>query len=324
MRPKFITRPSVFPSMKTHSSLIILFLGAFALTPVLSSPLQTQQKPKQGPQPQQPLPQPRVIHKTNAALEASVITKVEPTYPAAALTAGVFGSVVVEVSIDESGAVSSARAISGHTLLKQAAIDAARGWTFVPTTIQGKPVSATGTLTFTFTVPDYVLRNRAIEQLKREVSLNPENPKLVYRLGFAYEQSENFPDALKCYETAVRLNPEYGDALLALGNLNMRLNQYEAALKTYKKAAALDLSSDNRATLSRNMAMIYFRADRFQEAVEPFKKAIELAPQGMLYLDLGLTYLKLGDKMSAMEQYNSLKDRNSILAEQLLKQIKAN
>jgi len=319
MRLQFITRPSVFPSMKTHSSLIILFLGAVALTPVLASPLQTQQKPKQ-----EPPPQPRVIHKTNAVLKASVITKVDATYPPAALAAGVFGSVVVEVSIDENGAVTSARAVSGHASLKQAAIDAARGWTFAPTTVQGKPVSVSGTLTFTFTLPDYVLRNRAIERLKREVSLNPENPKLVYRLGFAYEQNENFPDALKCYETAVRLNPEYGDALLALGNLNMRLNQYEAALKAYKKAAALDLSSDNRGTLSRNMAMIYFRADRFQEAVEPFRKAIELAPQGMLYLDLGLTYLKLGDKKAAMEQYNSLKERNSILAEQLLKQIKAN
>jgi hypothetical protein len=35
----------------------------------------------------------------------------------------------------------------------------------------------------------------------------------------------------------------------------------------------------------------------------------------------GLTYLKLGDKTSAMEQYRLLKEWNSILAERLLKQI---
>jgi len=40
-----------------------------------------------------------------------------------------------------------------------------------------------------------------------------------------------------------------------------------------------------------------------------------------MYLDLGLAYLKLGDGASAMEQYRLLKERNSILAERLLKQI---
>lgn len=292
---------------------------ALALAPVLASPQQTQQKPKQ-----EAPPPPRVINKSNNVLLASVLNKVEPTYPPAALQAGVLGSVTVEVSIDENGTVTSARALSGHALLKQAAIDAARGWTFVPTTVQGKPVLVTGTLTFNFTVPDYVLRNRAIEQLKQQVSLNPYDPKLVYQLGFAYEQNENFPDALKCYDTAIRLNPDYGDALLAFGNLNMRLNQSDAALKAYKRAAGLDLSNDNRATLARNTAMIYFTGERFKEAVAPFKEAITLAPQGFLYLDLGLTYLKLGDKKSAMEQYGFLRDRNSILAEELLKQIKAN
>jgi len=69
------------------------------------------------------------------------------------------------------------------------------------------------------------------------------------------------------------------------------------------------------------MAMIHLRRDEFQEAVEPFKRAIALAPEGSMFLNLGLTYLKLGDKSSAIEQCRLLKQWNSILAAQLLKQI---
>src|SRR4030095_7615666 len=53
----------------------------------------------------------------------------------------------------------------------------------------------------------------------------------------------------------------------------------------------------------------------------PFKRAIALAPQNPMNLKLGLTYLKLGDKSSALEQYQLLKERNSILAQQLLNRI---
>src|SRR5688500_5308344 len=72
----------------------------------------------------------KVTRKTNAALHASAINRVEAVYPPQVVAARIFGTVVVEVTIDESGSVTSARAVSGHPLLKEAAVDAARGWTF--------------------------------------------------------------------------------------------------------------------------------------------------------------------------------------------------
>jgi len=46
--------------------------------------------------------------------------------------------------------VISARAISGHPLLKDAAVNAARGWKFSPTMLTGVPVKVIGTITFNF------------------------------------------------------------------------------------------------------------------------------------------------------------------------------
>jgi protein TonB len=90
------------------------------------------------------------IRKSEGPLQGSAIKKVEPAYPRLAVTTGTAGSVVVEVLIDERGNVVSARALSGHALLRDAAVTAARGWRWKPTTLNGVPVQVMGTITFNF------------------------------------------------------------------------------------------------------------------------------------------------------------------------------
>jgi TonB family protein len=53
-----------------------------------------------------------------------------PDYPAAAVTGGVSGGVVVEVRVSQRGAVESATVVEGDALLRQPSIDAARLWRF--------------------------------------------------------------------------------------------------------------------------------------------------------------------------------------------------
>jgi TonB family protein len=52
------------------------------------------------------------------------------------------------------GRVANARAINGHPLLRDAAVEAARKWVFKPKTLDGFPVTARIVLNFDFTVPD--------------------------------------------------------------------------------------------------------------------------------------------------------------------------
>ena len=87
---------------------------------------------------------------TGGVLNARAEKRVQPTYPAIARAAGASGTVDVEVTVDESGNVASARAVSGHPLLQQAAVDAARQWTLKPTVLEGKPVKVAGIITFNF------------------------------------------------------------------------------------------------------------------------------------------------------------------------------
>ena len=93
---------------------------------------------------------PQIIRKSGGVLQGSATRRVEPGYPPLAKAARVSGAVVVEVTVDEDGNVISARALSGHPLLKDAAVDAARGWTFTPTSLSGVRVKVIGTITFNF------------------------------------------------------------------------------------------------------------------------------------------------------------------------------
>lgn len=74
----------------------------------------------------------------------------KPAYPPTAKQMGAAGTVSVQVLVDESGNVVSAKAVSGHPLLRQSAEAAARQSRFNPIKVGDKPVRANGTLVYNF------------------------------------------------------------------------------------------------------------------------------------------------------------------------------
>jgi TonB family protein len=87
---------------------------------------------------------------TFGVTSGKLISVPKPAYPEAARSKHVSGKVTVEIAIDESGNVSSARAISGPVELRGPAEAAALKARFVPTKLSGKPVSVNGVITFNF------------------------------------------------------------------------------------------------------------------------------------------------------------------------------
>lgn len=87
---------------------------------------------------------------SGGVLNGKAISLPRPAYPAVARAARASGTVTVQVTIDESGRVISARAVSGHPLLQQAAVQAANGARFAPTHLSGQPVKVTGVITYNF------------------------------------------------------------------------------------------------------------------------------------------------------------------------------
>lgn len=102
------------------------------------------------PPPPKPAPPVRV---SKGVQQGEALVKANPLYPSIAKQINASGEVQVEVTIDETGKVIAARAISGHPVLRSSAEDAARKWVFKPTLLDGKPVKQPGVLKFVFTPP---------------------------------------------------------------------------------------------------------------------------------------------------------------------------
>jgi protein TonB len=75
----------------------------------------------------------------------------KPPYPAMALAANIQGKVDVQVTIDETGKVVSANAVSGHPFFRAVAERAAWSAKFSPTYLSKVPVKVTGVIVYNFT-----------------------------------------------------------------------------------------------------------------------------------------------------------------------------
>jgi periplasmic protein TonB len=101
--------------------------------------------------PFEPRPQAPIRVGGSISLPAKVM-HVAPVYPPLARSARVSGVVILEVVIDEHGAVRDVQILRSIPLLDRAAADAVSQWRFTPTLLNGQPVPVVMTVTVSFTL----------------------------------------------------------------------------------------------------------------------------------------------------------------------------
>ena len=120
-----------------------IFLMFLVLSLGLSSVLaQTEMPP---PIPTKPI--------SKGVVNGSAINLPKPEFPAVAKEVNASGVVNVQVLIDEEGNVVSAKAVSGHPLLRQASEQAALGAKFKSTLLSGQAVKVNGVIVYNFVGP---------------------------------------------------------------------------------------------------------------------------------------------------------------------------
>src|SRR5882724_4291128 len=95
---------------------------------------------------------------------------VKPEYPAEAQAQGIRGIVILELVIDKEGKVVDARIVRSVPGLDEAALTAARQWTYEVTKVDGKPVTLrlTVPITFAMKLPE-ITRQEGIPELRQGV-----------------------------------------------------------------------------------------------------------------------------------------------------------
>ena len=117
-----------------------------------------------------PSPPPPTKPISTGVINGSAKSLPKPPFPAAAKAVNASGAVNVQITIDETGNVIAAKAVSGHPLLRQAAEQAALNAKFTPTQLSGKPIQVTGVVSYNFQnsenpIPDIV---SSVEEIREQ------------------------------------------------------------------------------------------------------------------------------------------------------------
>jgi len=157
----------------------------------------------------------------------------------------------------------------------------------------------------------------AIDYYRRALELYPKHIKARYNLANIYVTYEDYPGAVKEYETVLKYKPDYLNARIGLGILlSEEFLEFDKAIEEYEKAAKISgnfikipflynnrehinnakaIAYYNMGLAYRDKAMLYesnskeFR-EAFLQAVESYKKSLKINPDNYDALfNLGLT-----------------------------------
>lgn len=105
-----------------------------------------------GTPPPAPTPVPKRIVTSSTVLNGKAVSLPKPAYPLIAKQGRIQGSVNVQVLVDETGRVVSAKAVSGSPMLMHAAQQAALSARFSPTMLGDQAVKVSGVIVYNFTL----------------------------------------------------------------------------------------------------------------------------------------------------------------------------
>jgi protein TonB len=93
---------------------------------------------------------PKKVTISNGIAVGLLVQKTAPSYPPIAKSARVQGTVVIQATISKNGTIENSHAVSGPTMLRQAALDAVKTWRFRPYLLDGEPVEVETTVNVVF------------------------------------------------------------------------------------------------------------------------------------------------------------------------------
>jgi protein TonB len=234
-----------------------------------------------------------------------VVKRVNASYTADAIRAGVQGSVAVDVTIDPTGKVSDTRVVRSIPLLDAAAVAAARQWEFTPTLIDGKPVPVVATIELTFSLPSPAASTPAAREPALPAAAAAAGSSLDADLEAALQllQRRQYDDALKAFR---QINDRRGEKC-AICDVGMaRAYESMGAAKNVVQSCdrAVAVAGDDKVAVvqARQLKAIALQdlaqgkdPKRLSEAEDELHAALALDPAASyLHFNLGLVLLREG------------------------------
>ena len=117
--------------------------------------------------------------------------------------------------------------------------------------------------------------DKAIEEFKEVLELDPDDIETHYNLGNAYADKEIFDEAISIYKKVIEKNPEFIDAYLSLSTLYLDMDMVDEAISLCNQAIS---ANPDDSFLCFHLGEAYVRNEQYEEAITAFNKAISINP----------------------------------------------
>lgn len=159
-----------------------------------------------------------------------------------------------------------------------------------------------------YTKKDY---ESAANEFQRAINLSPNSDYSVDAtkyLAQSYLKLEEPEKAIEAYRNTLKRKHDRDDLQLELGNVLYAENRFEEAVQAYRSAVNIDPSSKNQFSLAQGL----MKTGKYEAARKTFNNVIRMEPHSAHgYLGLGQTYAKEGDYQRALELFERAVDKQS-------------
>jgi tetratricopeptide (TPR) repeat protein len=120
--------------------------------------------------------------------------------------------------------------------------------------------------------------SEALETIDEAIALDPDNPTLLHYRGTMLFRSGRLEEAEATFRRVLELDPYFADAHNFLGSVYAELDQPQRAEEEYR--TALDSPSyPTPEIVHLNLALLYKRQGRDEDALRQLRTAVEIAPK---------------------------------------------
>lgn len=136
---------------------------------------------------------------------------------------------------------------------------------------------------------------KAFVEFRKAFELNPEDKDVLNMTGIIYLlHYEDFPKAIDFFQKAVSVDPDFSEAHNNLGFAYEKSRKFNEAITSYKKALS-NLLYMTPEKAYNSLGRVYYRLGKYDEAINEYKEALKRMPELYIsYYGLALCYNEKG------------------------------
>jgi len=144
---------------------------------------------------------------------------------------------------------------------------------------------------------------QALKELLDAEKYDPQNADVQNHLGLAYKELHKYPLAVRHIKQALALRENFPQAHNSLGTVYHAMKMYPEALAEFNIALS-DILYPTPQYTHFNIGQVYLDQGMYEQALDAFKKAVEIAPgYSLAFNSIGRTYLAMNNLEEAVKVF---------------------